>query len=47
MIEIHVDTDASVLQNLGCPFVDFDLILYHLGVGDFKFPGNEGLVVRF
>ena len=47
MIEIHVDTDASVLQNLCCPFVDFDLVLYHLGAGYFKFPGNEGLVIRF
>jgi len=47
MIEIHVDIDTSVLQNLRCSFVDFDLVLYHLGVGDFKFPGNERLVVRF
>lgn len=47
MIEKHVDTDATVLQNLHCTFVGFDVVLYHLGVGDFKFPGNEGLVVRF
>jgi len=47
MIEKHVDTDAGVLQNLHCPLVDFDLVLYHLGTGDFQFPDNEGLVVRF
>jgi hypothetical protein len=35
MIKIHVDTDASVLQNLRCQFVGFDLVLYHLGAGDF------------
>jgi hypothetical protein len=49
MIEMYVDTDTTVLQNLRCPLLDFDLDLDldHLGVGDFKFAGNEGLVARF
>jgi hypothetical protein len=47
MIEIYVDTDATVLRNLHCTFVGFEIVLYHLGVGDFIFPDNEGLVVRF
>jgi len=42
MIEIPVDIDASVLQNLRCSFVDFDLVLYHLGVGDLNFQVMKG-----
>jgi hypothetical protein len=47
MIKVYVDTDAIVLQNLYCPRLNFDLDLYNLGVGDFKFAGNEGLAAIF